>query len=66
MAPTSSATVTVEPGDGERAVVTLVITPGRRKVIQVIYIRHGKIVHMQGVRSRREALALAGIANDAA
>jgi hypothetical protein len=35
--------------------------PGERKIFQVINIRKGLIVHIQGVRSRREALALTGI-----
>ena len=41
--------------------VTFKITPGGREAFQVINVRHGKIVHMQGVRSRREAMELAGI-----
>jgi hypothetical protein len=64
--PTATATVTVEPGDSQQAVVTLTIMPERRQVFQVINVRHGRIVHIQDVRSRREALALAGINRDAA
>ena len=61
MFPTASATITVEPGDGEQALVTFTIMPGERKIFQVINIRKGLIVHIQGVRNRREALALTGI-----
>jgi hypothetical protein len=56
----------VEPGDSEQAVVTFTIMPGRREVIQVINVRHGRIVHIQDVRSRRQALQLAGITDHAA
>lgn len=65
--PQVTATVTVEPGDSEQAVVTFTIMPpARREVFQVINVRHGRIVHIQDVRTRREALQLAGISNDAA
>jgi hypothetical protein len=56
----------VEPGDSKQAVVTFSIMPERRELIQVINVRHGRIVHVQDIRSRREALQLAGIADDAA
>jgi hypothetical protein len=56
----------VEPGDSEQAVVTFTIMPDRREVFQVINVREGRIVHIQDVRSRREALSLAGITPDAA
>jgi hypothetical protein len=58
--------MTVEPGDSGQAVVTLTIMPGGSKAFQVINVRQGRIVHIQGVRNRREALALAGITGDAA
>jgi len=57
--------VTVEPGDSEQAVITLKINPDGREMLQVINVRDGRIVHIQGVRNRREALALAGIPRDA-
>jgi hypothetical protein len=41
MSPTASATITVEPGDGEQALVTFTIMPGERKIFQVINIRKG-------------------------
>jgi hypothetical protein len=56
----------VEPGDSQQAVVTFTIMPGKREVIQVINVRHGRIVHIQDVRSRRDALQLAGVVDDAA
>jgi ketosteroid isomerase-like protein len=59
--PSATATVEVEPGDSEQAVVTFTIMPRRHEVFQVINIRHGRIVHIQDVRSRREARQLAGI-----
>jgi hypothetical protein len=46
--------------------VTFTITPGGRRAFQVINVRKGLIVHIQGVRSRREALALMDITGDAA
>jgi hypothetical protein len=58
--------VRVEPGGSQQAVVSFTITPERREAIQVINVRHGRIVHIQDVRSRREALQLAGIDHDAA
>jgi hypothetical protein len=62
-----TAAVKVKPGDSEQAVVTFTIMrPARREVFQVINVRHGRIVHIQDVRTRREALALAGITRDAA
>ena len=66
MDPTATATVDVEAGDAEQAVVTLTIMPNRREVFQVINVRHGRVVHIQDVRSRREALSLAGITPKAA
>ena len=56
-----TATITVEPGDSDQAVVSYTIQPGPRHRFQVINVRQGKIVHIQDVRSRREALLLAGV-----
>jgi hypothetical protein len=54
-------TITVEPGDSDQAVVSYTMRPGARRRFQVINVRQGKIVHIQDVRSRREALVLAGV-----
>jgi hypothetical protein len=62
-----TATVKVEPGDSEQAVVTFTIMPpARRDIVQVINVRRGRIVHIQDVRTRREALQVAGIDHDGA
>jgi len=66
MSPTATATVTVEAGDSEQALATFTIMPGGRQTFQVINVRKGLIVHIQGVRNRREALALMDITGNAA
>jgi len=59
--PDTTATITVERGDSEQAIVTYIVQPGDRRHFQVVNVRQGKIVHIQDVRTRKEALALAGI-----
>jgi hypothetical protein len=56
-----TATITVEAGDSDQAVVSYTVQPGTRRRFQVINVRQGRIVHIQDVRSRREALLLAGL-----
>ena len=51
----------IEVGDRDQAIVTLTIQPKNRKRYSVINVRQGRIVHIQDVRSRRQAELLAGL-----
>jgi hypothetical protein len=55
--------VEVEVGDRDQAIVTLTVQPKNRKRYSVINVRHGRVVHIQDVRSRRQAELLAGISS---
>jgi hypothetical protein len=59
--PDAKASFEVEAGDRDQAIVTLTIQPKNRRRYSVINVRQGKIVHIQDVRSRREAQLLAGL-----
>ncbi len=55
--------VEVEVGDRDQAIVTLTVQPKNRKRYSVINVPHGRVVHIQDVRSRRQAELLAGISS---
>lgn len=59
--PDATTSVEVEPGDSDQAIVTTTIESNSRSLYSVINVGQGKIVHIQDVRSRRQAERLAGV-----
>jgi hypothetical protein len=53
----------IEIGDRDQAIVTLTVQPKNQQRYSVINVRQGKIVHIQDVRSRRQAELLAGVSS---
>jgi hypothetical protein len=59
--PDAQVSFEIEVGDCDQAIVTLTIKPKNQKRYSVINVRQGRIVHIQDVRSRRQAELLAGL-----